>query len=121
MIKATVSVVWHLIGDSLSNLFPFEDFEINYITHSSIESDDCCFSDELNCFWQEWIQSVIGDNDIKQDQGYKTVFTVKIDCSEDYFGEVDSEWEAELIHHGKVQVNQVETEDKISFEIKGIQ
>lgn len=94
--KATIDITYHKIDEG-----KLEELDMNYITHSTKFGWRESTREDIMCFWEEMLLSLVEDK-LEYDVVYNTIFEVDISYTKDYWGEVDMDWEAVMIDHGVV-------------------
>ena len=104
MLQAIITVMYSDISELGEEQFCIEDenFSITPL-HAEMNKNDACHQD-CSDQYLEMLEDLIESNklDIKEYTLYHSIFKVKLYYSKDYYGEVDMDYELELIDHAKV-------------------
>ncbi|CAL9960441.1 hypothetical protein VPHF99_0054 [Vibrio phage F99] len=104
MLQAIITVMYSDISELGEEQFCIEDesFSITPL-HADMNKNDACHQD-CSDQYLEMLKDLIESNklDIEEYTLYHSIFKVKLCYSEDYYGEVDMDYELELIDHAKV-------------------
>jgi len=103
-LQAIITVMYSDISELGSEQFCIEDdsFSITPL-HADMNKNDACHQDCSDQYLEMLADLIDGNKlDIEEDTLYHSIFKVKLCYSEDYYGEVDMDYELELIDHVKV-------------------
>lgn len=104
MTKVTLEYTWHLVGDYLSDGYnTIEDFHNQCIIHATGNAYHYVEEDISN-FWQESLVGLMVEHecDIKHGIVYRTAFQMDVQYHTDYWGEVDADYNTELLAHEEI-------------------
>ena len=104
MTKVTLEYTWHLVGDSLSDGYDtIEDFHNQCIIHTTGNAYRT-MEEDISNFWQESLVELMLEHghDIKHGVVYRTAFKMDVQYHTDYWGEVDADYNTELLAHEEI-------------------
>lgn len=97
--KSLVSVVWNAVDKEY-----IEEFGLNVVTLSAKLTEQDSSREEIKELLQFILRDLIDGEDLQVEENliYSTVFEIDLTYSTDYFGEVDVDYELELIDQALV-------------------
>ncbi len=102
-LQAIITVHYSDVSD-IGGTLCVEDSElIIQPLHAEMEANMACYEDCL-MFYKDMLETLEDERDLEilPNSLYATIFKVEIIYTEDYYGEVDSDWAFELIDHAKI-------------------
>ena len=96
-----VDITYNVLTEDLNDVYPFEDICYSKIILSDLYYREDIFKEEYLNSWQDWLKCI--NLDLKESKQYRTILDITYIYSEDYLGEVITDYEIKLLLHSELK------------------
>ncbi|QXN60130.1 hypothetical protein KUA24_63 [Vibrio phage HNL01] len=100
--NSVIISVKYSCGSAIGEGWISEELQLTPLHTNPVKESACI--EECSQFWRDMLDQLHGETLLEVDTLYSTVFRVDITYSEDYWGEVDVEYNCTMISHSKIAV-----------------
>ena len=102
-LQSIITIAYSDVSD-IGESFCMEDTHLSITPlHADLTKSDCCFSDCTDIL-PDMVVNLVEENklEVEPQTLYQSVFKATLNYISDYYGEVDMDYELELIDHAKI-------------------
>jgi len=96
-----VDITYNVLTEDLNTTYPFDDICTSKIILSDLYYREDIFKEEYLNSWQDWLKCL--NLDLKESKQYRTILDITYIYSEDYLGEVITDYEIKLLLHPELK------------------
>lgn len=96
-----VDITYNVLTEDLNTTYPFDDICTSKIILSDLYYREDIFKEEYLNSWQDWLKCL--NLDLKESKQYRTILDITYIYSEDYLGEVITDYEIKLLLHSELK------------------